>query len=379
MNAETAGPTPLGVYVHWPYCARLCPYCDFNIYKDKGGDQKLVDSIIADINEHAVRMEKRPARSVHFGGGTPSLLSPQSLQTIIGAVGGAFGLADDAEIALEANPDGFTPQRAAEFRAAGINRLSLGVQSFDDTALRALGRTHDRAQAFAAIDAAQGIFDGVSIDLIYARQSQTIADWRAELQEAAQTGVRHISPYQLTIEEGTAFDRSYRRGALQTPGVDLAADFYEATQDVLGAAGLPAYEISNHAASAADQSQHNLLYWRSHDWVGVGPGAHGRVSIDDARLATEARALPADYIATVSRDGVGWTEPTRLSMEERRDEGILMGVRVAEGLELMRWSADPDKVALFVTEGLAHIEDARFKLTLKGRLLADRIGAELCG
>ncbi|MET0545146.1 MAG: coproporphyrinogen-III oxidase family protein, partial [Caulobacterales bacterium] len=274
--------------------------------------------------------------------------------------------------------DGFTLERARDFRAAGINRLSLGVQSFDDAALKALGRTHDAAQALAAIDVAQKVFDRASIDLIYARQDQSFADWRRELQQAADTGVRHISAYQLTIEEGTAFAKSYQRGTLRTPANDLAADFYEATQDALDSAGLPAYEISNHAASAEDQSQHNLLYWRSHDWVGVGPGAHGRIAIDSIRHATEACALPADYIAAVASSGTGWSSQEQLAAEEVRAEGILMGVRVGEGLELNRWSVDVARASSFVKDGLAIIEGDRFILTPQGRLLADRIGAELC-
>lgn len=367
----------LGIYVHWPYCARLCPYCDFNIYKDRGGDAELLRAILADIRAHAQRIDKRTVSSVHFGGGTPSLLAPRDIAEIIETIADCFGLTPDAEIGLEANPDGFTPEVAQGFAGAGINRMSLGVQAFDAASLKALGRTHDPAQAFAAIDAAQAAFDRVSLDLIYARADQTIADWRRELAQAAAIGVGHISPYQLTIEEGTAFAKSFARGRLPVPGADLAADFYEATQEVLDAAGLPAYEISNHARSSADQSRHNLLYWRSHDWVGVGPGAHGRVSIDGARTETEAHALPKDYIAAVNAAGFGWAAHNALNAGDVRAEKILMGVRIAEGLPLDGLELNARVLSSLAAEGLAVIEDERLHLTLKGRLLADRIGEML--
>lgn len=367
----------LGIYVHWPYCARLCPYCDFNIYKDKGGDAELLRAILADIRAHAQRIDKRAVSSVHFGGGTPSLLAPRDIAEIIETIADCFGLTPDPEIGLEANPDGFTPEVAKGFAGAGINRMSLGVQAFDAASLKALGRTHDPAQAFAAIDAAQTAFDRVSLDLIYARADQTIADWRRELAQAAATGVGHISPYQLTIEEGTAFAKSFARGRLPVPGADLAADFYEATQEVLDAAGLPAYEISNHARSSADQSRHNLLYWRSHDWVGVGPGAHGRVSIDGARTETEAHALPKDYIAAVNAAGFGWDAHNAQNAGDVRAETILMGVRIAEGLPLDGLELNARVLSSLAAEGLAVIEDERLHLTLKGRLLADRIGEML--
>jgi putative oxygen-independent coproporphyrinogen III oxidase len=376
LNTES---NPFGIYVHWPYCARVCPYCDFNIYKDKGGDDALHAAIIADIGHHAQRIGKREAVSVHFGGGTPSLLSPKAIEGIIAAAADSFGLTPNAEISLEANPDGFTQERARDFSAAGINRLSLGVQAFDDQALKALGRTHDAAQGFAAIGAAQSAFPRVSVDLIYARQDQDIMSWRRELKQAAETGVTHISPYQLTIEDGTAFALAKQRGSLRTPSNDLAADFYDATQEVLEAAGLPAYEISNHAASLEDRSQHNLLYWRSHDWVGVGPGAHGRIVVDGVRCATEAHKLPADYVAAVDRAAAGWSECAPLSAEDIRAEGILMGLRIAEGLELARWTVAPKRTQALIEDGFARLENGRLHLTARGRLLADHIGADLCG
>jgi len=367
----------LGIYVHWPYCARLCPYCDFNIYKDKGGDADLLHAILADIREQAQRIDGRIVSSVHFGGGTPSLLAPRDIEAVLQTIADSFGLAPGAEIGLEANPDGFTLERARGFAGAGINRLSLGVQAFDEPSLKALGRTHDPAQAFAAIDVAQSAFARVSLDLIYARADQTLEAWRQELTRAAATGVGHLSPYQLTIEEGTAFAKSFARGRLPVPGADLAADFYEVTQEVLEAAGLPAYEISNHARSRAEQSQHNLLYWRSHDWVGVGPGAHGRVALKGARTETEAHALPKDYIAAVAASGVGWSVQEPLSVADIRAEAILMGVRIAEGLPADGLDLDADALSQFAAEGLASVKDGRVYLSLKGRLLADRIGEML--
>jgi putative oxygen-independent coproporphyrinogen III oxidase len=367
----------LGIYVHWPYCARLCPYCDFNIYKDKGGDADLLRAILADLRGQAQRIDKRAATSVHFGGGTPSLLTPRDISAIVETIADCFGLMPDAEIGLEANPDGFTLDVSRSFAAAGINRMSLGVQALDFSSLKALGRTHDPAQAFAAIEAAQSAFERVSLDLIYARANQTIADWRLELMQAAATGVGHISPYQLTIEEGTAFAKSFARGRLPLPGADLAADFYEATQEVLEAAGLPGYEISNHARSAADQSRHNLLYWRSHDWVGVGPGAHGRVAVDGVRTETEAHALPKNYVAAVNAAGVGWDAHNALCAGDVRIETILMGVRIVEGLPVDGLDLDARTLASLSTEGLAGLQDGRLRLSPKGRLLADRIGEML--
>lgn len=369
----------LGIYVHWPYCARLCPYCDFNIYKDKGGDADLLCAILVDIREQAQRIDGRIASSVHFGGGTPSLLAPRDIEAVLQTIADSFGLAPDAEIGLEANPDGFTLERAQGFAGAGINRLSLGVQAFDEPSLKALGRTHNPVQAFNAIDVAQSAFERVSLDLIYARADQTLDDWRRELTQAIDTGVGHISPYQLTIEEGTAFAKSFARGRLPVPGADLAADFYEVTQEVLEAAGLPAYEISNHARSAADQSQHNLLYWRSHDWVGVGPGAHGRVALKGVRTETEAHALPKDYIAAVAASGVGWGVQESLSAADVRTETILMGVRIAEGLPIDGLDLDPGALSDLAGEGLAHVSGGVLRLTPKGRLLADRIGETLAG
>jgi len=369
----------LGVYVHWPYCARLCPYCDFNIYKDKGGDADLLKAIITDIHGQAWRIDKRAVSSVHFGGGTPSLLAPRDIAAILEAIAAAYGLVPGAEIGLEANPDGFTLETARGFAGAGINRMSLGVQAFDAASLKALGRTHTPIQAFSAIEAALFAFDRVSLDLIYARADQTLDDWRRELKQAAAIGVGHISPYQLTIEDGTAFAKSFARGRLPVPGADLAADFYEATQEVLETSGLPAYEISNHARSILDQSRHNLLYWRSHDWVGVGPGAHGRVCLDAARTETEAHALPKDYIAAVAATGVGWNVQDALSAADTRTETILMGVRIAEGLPIPALDLDAGMLADLADQGLANVTDGRLRLTLKGRLLADRIGEMLAG
>ncbi len=367
----------LGIYVHWPYCARLCPYCDFNIYKDKGGDSDLLRAIAADLAAHAERIGKRAAASVHFGGGTPSLLAPSDIERILRAVSDAYGLEPAAEIGLEANPDGFDLEKARGFAAAGINRISLGVQAFDAPSLTALGRTHSPAQALGAIDAALACFDRVSLDLIYARAEQSIGDWRRELAQAIGTGVGHISPYQLTIEEGTAFAKSFARGRLPVPDADLAADFYEATQEALEAAGLPAYEISNHARGAAQQSRHNLLYWRSQDWIGVGPGAHGRIPLQGVRTATEAYASPKEYVAAVDGDGVGWSVSDALSPEEIRAETILMGVRISEGLPVDGLDLDGRTLSNLAEEGLACVEGGVLRLTLKGRLLADRIGESL--
>jgi putative oxygen-independent coproporphyrinogen III oxidase len=376
MSAE------FGIYVHWPYCARICPYCDFNIYRARGADaEPLLAAIEADLAAHAARFGKRTARSLFLGGGTPSLLRGSEIARLIDAASRAFTLAADCEITLEANPE--DAPLFAEQAAAGINRFSIGAQAFDDADLKALGRWHDAAASLRAVEAAAKTGQRVSLDLIYAREGQGIDAWRKELRAALALPVEHVSLYQLTIEPGTAFARRAERGQLTPPDMDAAAELYETTQEVCDAAGFPAYEISNHARHGAARAQHNLSYWQSGDWIGVGPGAHGRVTHDRARIALEAQRRPADYLDAVAEHGVGWLSETTLTAEEAADETLMMGLRIAEGVELARVEAlrgrpvNRAALAWLAEQNLVVDEGGRLRLTRAGRLLANSIAAEL--
>jgi putative oxygen-independent coproporphyrinogen III oxidase len=371
-----------GIYVHWPYCSHICPYCDFNVYRARDQDHAaLIDAIAADMEAHAERFGRREARSLFFGGGTPSLLSGAEVERLIEAASRAFELAPNCEITLEANPE--DAALFAEQAAAGVNRFSVGVQALDDASLKALGRRHDAASALRAVDAASATGKRVSLDLIYAREGQSVAAWRAELTRALALPAEHVSLYQLTIEPDTAFARRVDRGQFTPPDMDAAATLYEATQDVCDAAGFPAYEISNHATSAAARSAHNSIYWESGDWVGVGPGAHGRITHGGVRLATEAQRRPADYVDAVREHGIGWISETPLTAEETSDEMLMMGLRIAEGANLVRIEAargralNREGLAWLVEQGLVAHESERVRLTRAGRLLANRIAAEL--
>lgn len=371
-----------GIYVHWPYCAAICPYCDFNVYRARGGDNSpLIEAIAADIEAHAQRFGRREAASLFFGGGTPSLLRAHELAQLIDAASRAFDLSADCEITLEANPED-----AANFNeqaAAGVNRFSIGVQALDDAALKALGRKHDAAQGLRAVEAAAATGQRVSLDLIYAREGQSAPEWRAELARAAALPVEHLSLYQLTIEPQTAFARRVERGQLTPPDNDAAAALYEATQEVCEAAGFPAYEISNHARAPEARARHNLLYWRSDDWIGVGPGAHGRITHAGARIALEAQRLPKDYVDAVRESGVGWIGEARLTGEESADEMLLMGLRIDEGVDLARIESlrgrplNRQALRWLTEQELVEREDDRVRLTPRGRPVANRIALEL--
>jgi putative oxygen-independent coproporphyrinogen III oxidase len=365
-----------GVYIHWPYCAHLCPYCDFNIYRARGRDSApLLDAIVADVAAHAARYGRREAQTIFLGGGTPSLLSAREIARLVEAVDQSFGLARDAEITLECNPE----DRAhfTEHAAAGVNRFSIGVQALDDASLRALGRRHDAAEGRSAVTAAARTGRRVSIDLIYAREGQSPEAWESELRAALQLPAEHFSLYQLTIEAGTAFDRAVRRGRLHPPDNDRAAMLYELTQAICDAGGAPAYEISNHARGEAAQSGHNLIYWRGGDWLGVGPGAHGRITHEGARLATKATDRPEAYIAAPVES------VTTLTAEETAEEFVLMGLRLSGGLDraaaerLRGRPLDAEALRSFGEAGLLVATVDRVRLTSAGRLLADRIAQTL--
>jgi oxygen-independent coproporphyrinogen-3 oxidase len=371
-----------GVYVHWPYCAAICPYCDFNVYRARGADNApLLAAIEADMAAHAARFGKREAVSLFFGGGTPSLLRGEEIARLIDAASRAFTLAADCEITLEANPE--DAHLFAEQAAAGVNRFSVGAQALDDAALKALGRRHDAKAGLRAVEAAAATGQRVSLDLIYAREGQGLEAWRAELEQALALPVEHVSLYQLTIEPETAFARRVVRGQLTPPDLDAAASLYEATQDICEAAGFPAYEISNHARTPHARARHNLLYWRSDDWIGVGPGAHGRVTHDGARIALEAPRRPADYIDAVNEHGVGWISEARLSGEEAADELLIMGLRTDEGVDAARFASlrgtpmNADALAWLVEQELVAFSDGRVRLTPRGRPLTNKIALEL--
>ncbi len=368
-----------GIYLHWPYCTRICPYCDFNVRRARGQNaQELLDAFDQDLRGHAGLVGKRQVDTVFFGGGTPSLLTGRDIAHVLRTIGDAFALAPDAEISLEANPEDW--KRFTDHAAAGINRFSLGVQALDDAALKALGRNHDSATALRAVEAAARTDRRVSIDLIYAREGQSISAWARELRGALALPIEHLSLYQLTIEDGTAFAKSVARGALSPPTTEIAAALYEATQELSADAGFPAYEISNHARGPGAQSRHNLLYWRGQDWLGIGPGAHARFRLGGERMSAAAERAPQDYLAQVAAQALGWKESVPLTEEEARDEALLMGLRLAEGLERARLGdMQPRDATLqrLSEEGLLIVTPERLTLRPRARLLADRIAAEL--
>ncbi|WP_084398125.1 radical SAM family heme chaperone HemW [Henriciella aquimarina] len=372
-----------GLYVHWPYCTKICPYCDFNVYAAKDRDNSaLVRALGDDLARHARVLEGHPKLgSIYFGGGTPSLMAPAEIAGLVRQADALFGLEPDAEITLEANPNDVLGADLAAWAGAGVNRLSIGLQSLDDDALGFLGRDHDAAGARRAVELAARHFPNHTIDLIYARPGQSPKAWETELSEALSLGAPHLSLYELTIAERTAFGKRAERGELQPMPDDDQADLYELTQAVAETHGLPAYEVSNHARSRETQSKHNLTYWRGGDWIGLGPGAHGRLSLEGQRVATLAPLKPGDYIAAVSKTAGLAGEP--LSPVDTARELLALGLRPGEGFDITRvetlTGAPPDLATLqaFIDEGFMHRTGERIALTPEGRLLADRIAAEL--
>ncbi len=375
MNAA-----PLGVYVHWPYCARICPYCDFNVFRDRGRLEEktaLVRAILLDLRGQAASIGPRRLGALFFGGGTPSLMDPGDVAAIVDLARALWPSSADLEITLEANPTDAEADRFAAFAAAGVNRLSLGLQSLNDDSLRRLGRNHDAASAKRAAERAAQAFGRVSIDMIYALPDQTPGDWAAELRACIALGPEHISPYQLTIEPGTPFHRAVGRGTLRPPPEDSAADLYEVTQSTLGEAGYEAYEVSNHARGAAARSRHNLIYWRGQDYLGVGPGAHGRITLGGERWASVSAKSIGDYVRQVE-SGLSCANRERLDAREVATERLLMGLRTVEGVrlaELAPLGIDAARVAQL--PGLAEIVDGRVLITPQGRPVLDRIVRDL--
>ncbi len=383
-SAPSAG---FGIYVHWPFCLAKCPYCDFNSHVRDGIDQaRWARALCAELDHFAALAPGRTVTSVFFGGGTPSLMRPATVAAVIDRIAGRWPLAADAEISLEANPTSAEAERFAGFAAAGVNRLSLGVQALDDDALRRLGRRHDVAEALAAVELARRHARRISFDLIYARPGQNVAAWRDELGRAVALAADHLSLYQLTVERGTAFHGLRRQGALVLPDEGTASALYDATQEICDAAGLSAYEVSNHARPGAE-CRHNLTYWRYDDYVGVGPGAHGRLSLDGRRLAMRQSRRPEAWLGAVERQGHGGEAQEAIDAGTAAEEMLMMGLRLTAGVDLDSFRARvgrsfQDMVAAvrlerMVSGGLLILDGERLRATARGRVVLDAVLAEL--
>ena len=382
MTALPASPPPrTGLYLHWPFCARICPYCDFTVARSRDEDAEAWGGALADdLAFLRARFGPRPLVSVYLGGGTPSLMPDGILASLIEAADRLFGLAPGAEVTLEANPGDVTPARLTGWRAAGVNRLSLGVQSFDDGQLAFLGRDHDGAGARRAVDWMLGAFERSTFDLIYALPGEGRDAWAARLEGALATGTRHLSVYQLTVEPGTAFWRAVERRAWTPPDEDLSADLYEVTDAVTRAAGLPAYEVSNHA-SFDHEAVHNALYWEGADWLAAGPGAHGRVTADGVRLATVGTRHIRGYVALAPADRVAIEALTpgdalteRVAGGLRRTAGLDLAGLAPRARERLRANAAP-----LAADGLLTCTAGRIAATREGRLVLDAVTAALLG
>lgn len=373
----------LAVYIHWPYCARICPYCDFNVYKQKR-DDKLLAAIIDDLKSWRARSGPREIISIHFGGGTPSLMSAADISELINCVDALWSIPPNTEIAIEANPGDADCARWIGYHAAGINRLSLGVQSFDDAVLKRLGRDHDGTGAREALQLAMEIFPSVSADMIFGHIGQTTAHLETELKTLLSFNPPHISAYQLTIEEGTAFAKAEARGQCRAVDGDTSADLYDFVCAALGARGYDAYEVSNHA-KAGHRSRHNLAYWQGLDYAGVGPGAHGRLTVDGTRRATIAALRPDAYSARVAETGKGIETDEPLSPEDHASEYLMMGLRISEGISLKTYAQyagehlPPERISALEGMGLITQKNNRLSATQAGRLVLNTVSTKLLG
>ncbi|QBX35834.1 coproporphyrinogen III oxidase [Paracoccus liaowanqingii] len=373
-----------GLYVHWPFCAAKCPYCDFNSHVTAHVDQRRwAAALTSEIARLAAETPDRPLGSIFLGGGTPSLMEPETVDAVIRAAQAGWGFRNDIEISLEANPTSVEKGRFRGFAEAGVNRLSMGIQAMNDSDLRRLGRLHSVAEARAAFDVAREVFGRVSFDLIYARQGQDRAAWRAELRTALDMAVDHLSLYQLTIEPGTAFGSRAAAGTLRDlPDDDLSADMYFDTQEICEAAGMGCYEISNHAR-AGSESRHNLVYWRQGDWAAVGPGAHGRLTLPQGRMATEAHRMPGAWLAAVEAEGTGESLREFIPHHEQATEYLLMALRLTEGLDEARYAAlaghgfDEAAVGSLIELGMIRRHAGRLHATAEGRPVLNAILREL--
>jgi oxygen-independent coproporphyrinogen-3 oxidase len=379
----------LALYVHWPFCLSKCPYCDFNSHvRDNIDDARWRAALVREIGHVAAVCGPRTVTSVFFGGGTPSLMPAETVAAVLDAAATGWTLADDVEITLEANPTSVEIGRFRDFRSAGVNRVSVGVQALDEAALKFLGREHDADQALAAIEAARATFDRFSFDLIYDRPGQTVAAWREELTRALALAGDHLSPYQLTIEKGTPFHAARRDHAFEMPDEETSVALFETTQELCDAAGLPAYEISNHARPG-DECRHNLTYWTGGDYAGIGPGAHGRLTLDGAAMATEQAPSPEDWLARVEADGNGTRLSEPLDVHTRIEEMVMCGLRLAAGIGRETFLAragieiedalEPRRLRRLIDGGMLEIDEAGLRTTQDGRLRLNAVLGALLG
>jgi putative oxygen-independent coproporphyrinogen III oxidase len=379
------GEAAFGVYVHWPFCLSKCPYCDFNSHVRHAAidEARFARAFADEIATTAARVPGRTVSTIFFGGGTPSLMQPSTIAAVLAAIGAHWTIAPDAEITLEANPTSVEATRFRGYRAAGINRVSLGVQSLDDAVLKSLGRTHTAAEALTAVAVARAAFDRISFDLIYARPGQTPDAWRAELLRALDEAGEHLSLYQLTVEPDTPFAALHAAGKLVIPDDDLARTLYDLTQDMCDRAGIPSYEISNHARPGGE-CRHNLLYWRYGEYAGIGPGAHGRLVVDGRRHATATEKRPESWLMRVEGGGHGVTTDETLTRDEEADELLLMGLRLAEGIDPQRYHRiagrplDVARIAALAGHGFVETTpDGRLRVTRSGFPVLDAVVADL--
>lgn len=382
MGSENPG---FGVYVHWPFCRRICPYCDFNVHEEKELDAEVWRAaLLSELAHYAGELGGRTVTSLYFGGGTPSLIEPETVGEIVQAVAGHWPVADGIEITLETNPTSSERDRLRDFRTMGVNRLSLGIQSFDDDALEFLGRDHSARDAIATLENANSVFERVTFDLIYARPNQSLSDWKNELDRAVQIAGGHLSLYQLTIESGTPFFRD----GVHPADDDTAADMFETTQEILSAAGMPAYEISNHA-KRGEESRHNLTCWRGGDYLGIGPGAHGRLTIDGAFYGTHQIHNPDRWLQLAIENGHGTAKRRLLETDDRARELIMMGLRLVEGVDTERFNqitglafdevVDPDALARLIENELMTQTAASVYATESGRQRLNAVLGSLLG
>jgi putative oxygen-independent coproporphyrinogen III oxidase len=381
----TAPTNAFGVYVHWPFCLSKCPYCDFNSHVRHAAidEPRFLRAFAAELAATAARAPGRTVSTIFFGGGTPSLMQPATVGAILDTIGKHWTVAPDVEVTLEANPTSVEATRFRGYRAAGVNRVSLGVQALDDASLKALGRLHTAQEALAAVAIARGAFERYSFDLIYARPGQTPAQWAAELKHAIAEAAEHLSLYQLTIEADTPFSALHKAGKLVIPDEDVARALYDTTQETCSAAGLPAYEVSNHARPGAE-CRHNLVYWHAHEYAGVGPGAHGRIDIEGERHATATEKRPEAWLMRVESLGHGLVTDETLLRSEMADEFLLMGLRLAEGIDPARYATlagrplDPKRIAILRDEGAVELTaNGMLRVTPAGFPVLDAVVADL--
>jgi oxygen-independent coproporphyrinogen-3 oxidase len=377
--------TAFGVYVHWPFCLSKCPYCDFNshVRHTEIDQERFARAFEREIATTAQRIGSREVSSIFLGGGTPSLMQPETVGAVLDAIGKHWHVTGDVEVTLEANPTSVEATRFRGYRAAGVNRVSLGVQALDDASLKSLGRLHTAREALDAVAIARSAFDRYSFDLIYARPDQTAQEWTDELKLAISEAAEHLSLYQLTIEPDTPFYGLHRAGKLKTPDEDLARALYDVTQDVCAREGLPSYEISNHARPGAE-CRHNLVYWRGQEYAGIGPGAHGRLDIGGVRYAVATEKRPEAWLMRVEAQGHGVVNDESLNGEQRADEYLLMGLRLSEGIDPERYAAlagrqlDPHRIAALKDDGAITIDaNGHLRVTQDGFPLLDAVVADL--